>query len=49
MKKFFIVTDIDGNIISGGLEFVDEREAKDWVTSQGLKDRAFIECVTEVM
>lgn len=49
MKKFFIVTNIEGEILSGKLEFVDEREAVEWVKAEGITERCFIDTVTEVM
>ena len=49
MKKFFIITNIAGEIISGDNEFVDEREAVEWAKAEGITDRCFIDPVTEIM
>lgn len=50
MKKFFIVTDIDGNIVSGEVEFATELEANDWAKENKEKgQRLFVEVVIETV
>lgn len=49
MKKFFILVDIEGEILSGDKEFATEREAEEFAISQEIEDRVFIEEVLEVV
>jgi histidinol phosphatase-like enzyme len=49
IKKFFILTDIDGVIISEGNEFVNELEAMEWYKAKGIKDRCFLDVVNEIV
>jgi len=49
MKKFFIVTDITGEIISKDLIFVNELDAATWFHENKIEGRAFIEMVLEIV
>lgn len=49
IKKFFIVTDIDGTILSGSNEFVNEIAAIEWVKSEGIEYRCFLDEVKEIV
>lgn len=48
-KIFFIVTDVQGNVLSEELEFLNEQEAIEWAKNQDFEDRIFIEKVTEIV
>lgn len=53
MNKFFIVTDIDGTIVSEDFQFATELEANDWIKKErdseflSSKERYFVEMVIE--
>ena len=49
MKKFFILTDIEGNIISGNEEFVNELAAIEWAKANEITGRIFIDTVLEIV
>jgi hypothetical protein len=49
MKKFFVVTDVEGEILSGELEFATELQACEWCKKQDFKDRCFIETIIEIV
>jgi hypothetical protein len=48
MKTFFIVTDIEGNVLSGDIEFVSENDAIDW-SKNNVKGRCFLDRVIEII
>ena len=54
IKLYFVVTDIDGNIITQGIEFATELEACEYVNREIADgtfedDRYFIETIKEVV
>lgn len=49
MKKFFIITNLAGEIVSGDLEFVNELEAATWLHDNKIEGRCFIETVLEII
>lgn len=54
IKLYFVITDIDGNIITQGLEFATELEACEYVNraiTDGTidEDRYFIETIKEAI
>ena len=48
MKTFFIVTNIDGEILSGAEEFATEQAAANWA-NENVEERCFIDKVVEVV
>lgn len=49
MKKFFIITDTEGEILSGENEFASETQAMEWAKAQEFEERVFIETIIEVV